>query len=233
MYEPPLFREDRLDVMHASMRAHPFATLVSTTDGRLTADHLPLVLDTTLHEKGVLRGHIARANPLRRSPNTGGDTLVIFHGPQTYVTPSWYPSKRDHGKVVPTWNYVVVHAYGPLRIIEDRDWLRQNVSELTDAHERDRAEPWRLSDAPESFVDQMLRGIVGLEIEITELNGKWKMSQNRTPEDRAGVVRGLRDEGGDAAQLIATMIASQRTISCDDLEVRHHPQLGPERTSES
>ncbi len=198
MFEPPLFREQRPEVMHALMHAHPFATLVSKAGGRLMADHLPLVVHPELSENGVLRGHVAAGNPLAGGGREAREVLAIFQGPQVYVTPSWYPSKAEHGKVVPTWNYAVVHAYGMLRFHADRDWLLAHLTELTARNERDRPEPWAVSDAPEEFVDRQIKGIVGVEIAVETLTGKWKVSQNRDARDREGVEHGLLAEGGEA-----------------------------------
>jgi transcriptional regulator len=150
-------------------------------------------------EYGTLRGHVARANPLWQEFADGGEVLAIFHGPQAYVSPSWYPSKAEHGKVVPTWNYAVVHARGPLAVIDDPAWLRAFVGSLTAAHEAGRQPPWAVDDAPPEFVDQMLGAIVGFEIAITSLVGKWKASPNRSASDRTGVIDGLLREHDDAS----------------------------------
>ena len=147
---------------------------------------------------GVLMAHVARANAVWQSAGAS-EALVVFQGPAGYITPAWYPSKQAHGKAVPTWNYVVVHAYGAVRLIEDRQWLRAHVSTLTNTHEADRVPAWKITDAPADYIDRMLEAIVGVEITITRLIGKWKVSQNRTAADRAGVVSGLQDERGDIA----------------------------------
>ncbi len=206
MYEPPHFREDRLDILHDAMRAHPLATLVSHRAGRLTADHIPLVIHAEASAVGTLRGHIAKANPLWRQRQPATDVLAIFQGPQAYVTPSWYPSKKEHGKVVPTWNYVVVHAHGTLRFIEDAGWLLAHLDTLTTGQERDRPAPWHVTDAPDDFLAGQLKGIVGIEIEIADLQGKWKASQNRNAADRAGVREGLRREDRPDAAALADLI---------------------------
>jgi transcriptional regulator len=207
MYNPPLFKEDRVPVLHELIRARPFATLVTLGPGGLGADHIPLELDPEPAPLGTLRGHVARANPLWRDHRRDVEVLAVFHGPEGYVSPAWYPSKQETGKVVPTWNYAVVHAYGPLRAIEDREWLRALVTRLTDRHEAGRADPWRVTDAPDDFVQAMLNGIVGLEIPITRLEGKWKMSQNRNAADRAAVVQALRSEGDPARLAVADIVA--------------------------
>jgi transcriptional regulator len=190
MYVPPAFREDDLAALHATMREARLANLVTATDEGLVATPLPLLLAPEEGPYGTLYGHLARANPQWRLPPTG-DAMALFHGPDAYVTPSWYASKQEHGKVVPTWNYVAVHAYGPAEFFADADRLLGLVTRLTDLHERPRAEPWAVTDAPEAFIRAQLRGIVGLRMPITRLEGKRKMSQNRSAVDRAGVTAGL------------------------------------------
>lgn len=210
MFQPPLFREDRIEVMHALMREHPFATLVSSASGGLTADHVPLVVHPELGEHGVLRGHLAAPNPLAQAAKGGDDAaievLAIFQGPQAYVTPSWYPSKKQHGKVVPTWNYAVVHAHGRLRFQREHGWLMTHLAELTARHESHRPEPWAVTDAPEPFVERQLKGLIGIEIEIEGLHGKWKVSQNRDEQDRAGVAEGLLGEETAQAQAVSGLV---------------------------
>lgn len=203
MYLPSHFTETRPQVLRALMHAQPFATLVTHGAGGLTADHLPLELDDAPAPFGTLVGHVARANPLWRELGDGVPALAIFHGPQAYVSPAWYPSKREHGKVVPTWNYVVVHASGTLRAVEDRAWLRALVERLTARHEAGRPEPWQVSDAPESFIDAMLGGIVGIALRVERLEGKWKLSQNRPPADVAGVAEALSASDDPAARAVA------------------------------
>ncbi|MDP1734927.1 MAG: FMN-binding negative transcriptional regulator [Sulfuritalea sp.] len=206
MYLPAHFEESRVEVLHALMGEHPFATLVTQGGEGLTANHLPLHLEPEAGPFGVLQGHVARANPLwRESAET--DVLVVFHGPQAYVTPSWYETKREHGKAVPTWNYVVVHAHGRLRAIDDADWLLGNLEALVAHHEANFAEPWQIGDAPADYIDKMLAAIVGIEIELTALKGKWKVSQNQPPANRAGVIAGLRSLDTDAAAAMAGLVA--------------------------
>lgn len=212
MYQVAAFREERIDVMHALIRAHPLATLVSCAGGTLAANHLPLLIDPSPAPHGTLRGHVARANPLWRQPQAGGEVLAIFQGPQTYVTPSWYPSKRDTGKVVPTWNYVVVHAYGPLVVRDDRNWLCDLVSRLTDQQEAGLPQPWGIGDAPADYIEHMLAAIVGIELPIARLEGKWKVSQNRLDPDRAGVSDGLASRADPQAQAMADLVAGKRPV---------------------
>jgi transcriptional regulator len=206
VYLPTHFAEDRVDVLHALMHAWPFATLVTQAAAGPDANHLPLHLDAKASPQGTLVGHVARANPLwREAADT--EVLAIFHGPQAYVTPSWYPTKHEHGKAVPTWNYVVVHARGQLRVIDDATWLRRQLDLLVDSHESAFAAPWRVADAPPDYIDKMLAAIVGIEIEIRELTGKWKLSQNQPDANRAGVVAGLRRRESADALAMADLVA--------------------------
>lgn len=184
MYLQPLFKEDRIEVLHRLVRERPLAVLVTLGSGGLNANHIPFELDPEPAPLGTLRGHVARANPLWKDFSAAVEALAVFQGPQTYVSPSWYATKQATGKVVPTWNYAVVHAYGPLTIVEDTAWLRALVEALTNRHEAASADPWRVSDAPEDFVALQLRAIVGIEIPVTRLEGKWKASQNRPAADR-------------------------------------------------
>ena len=212
MHQIAVFREERIDVMHALIRAHPLATLVTCAGRTLEANHLPLLIDPSPAPHGTLRGHVARANPLWRQPHAGGEALAIFQGPQTYVTPSWYPSKRETGRVVPTWNYAVAHAYGPLIVRDDRDWLRDLVSRLTDQQEGGLPQPWGIGDAPAEYIERMLAAIVGIELPIARLEGKWKVSQNRLDADRAGVIDGLAGRGDPQAQAMADLVSRKRPV---------------------
>jgi transcriptional regulator len=207
MYRPAFFREDRLDVLHALICTHPFAQLV-TADGRgIQANPLPMLIDPQASPNGTLRGHLARGNDQVPMLRDGAEALVIFQGPQAYISPSWYPSKAEHGKVVPTWNYVAVHAWGAPRVIDDPAWLRRLVGDLTDRHERGRPHPWSADDAPKEFVAAQLKAIVGIEIPIARIEGKWKVSQNRSEPDRQGVVEGLKAEGNEVmASLVAELL---------------------------
>ena len=208
MYQPEHFRVDDVAQMHALMHARPFATLVSVGVIGLYASHLPTVLKEE-GQYGVIEFHLARANPHCRELGEAGEALMIFQGPQGYITPNWYHSKAQHGKVVPTWNYAVVHAYGCPEVNDDAVWLRRHLGELTTQQENGAARPWQVSDAPKAYVDTMLRAIVGFRFAITRLEGKWKMSQNREIQDREGVVKGLgqRRRGDDLE--IADYIAQQ------------------------
>jgi len=206
MYIPSHFEERRPEVLHALMRAHPLATIITLTSSGIAANHIPLHLYPDAVAGDVLRGHVARANPLWRDFVEGTEALAVFQGPDSYVSPTWYPTKQEHGKVVPTWNYCAVHAYGPLRIHQDVDWIRAQVTALTAWQETVAPKPWAVADAPREYVDAMLQQIVGIEILITRLHGKWKLSQNQPARNRAGVLQGL-DERKDAsaAQTAALM----------------------------
>jgi len=205
MYIPPAFREEDPVALHATIRAARLANLVTATAEGLMATPLPLYLDAEEGDRGVLYGHLAKANPQWKTVPLG-EAMVIFTGPDAYVTPSWYATKRETGKVVPTWNYVAVHAYGPVEFFEDADRLLKVVTRLTERQEQGRAEPWAVSDAPEAFVRAQLRGIVGLRLPITRLEGKRKMSQNRSAEDRAGVRQGLAASEDAADRAVAALI---------------------------
>jgi transcriptional regulator len=195
VYVPAHFNEDRVDVLHGLIRATGLATLVSMTADGLIASHAPLMLDPDPAPYGTLIGHLAKANPHARAADAGVQTLVIFQGADGYITPSYYAAKREHGKVVPTWNYAAVHAYGTLEAFDDPDRLLGVVTRLTQMNESPRAQPWAVGDAPGDFVQGMLRGIVGIALPITRLEGKVKMSQNRPATDISGVVEGLRQDG--------------------------------------
>lgn len=208
MYQPPLFREDRIDVQHDLIRAHPLGLLVSAGPGGLLANPLPFFLDASVSERGTLRCHMARANPQWRDLAAVEECLVVFQGPQDYVTPSWYATKQETGKVVPTWNYATVHAWGRPRVAEDVEWLRQNIEELTHAREQGRPAPWKVDEAPADFIAAQLRAIVGIEIPISRMEGKWKVSQNRPEADRYGVITGLREQG-PASEPMARLVADR------------------------
>lgn len=213
MYLPAHFHEFRNDVMRALMRAHPLSTLVAQCDSGLVANHVPLQALDEPGPFGCLRGHIARANPLWRDYRSESQALAIFQGPQAYVSPSFYPSKAKSGEVVPTWNYAVVHASGTLKFIEDTNWLREFVAGLTSTYETPRAAPWKIDDAPAAYIDKNLKMIVGFEFSITSLQGKWKMSQNRTLSDREGVRRNLECAADAESQHVAAVLAALESDS--------------------
>jgi transcriptional regulator len=198
MYLPPHFREDRIEVLHALIRAHPLGLLVTAGPGGLTANPLPFLVEPAAGERGTLKAHLARANPQWRDLAQDAECLIVFQGPHSYISPSYYATKRDTGKVVPTWNYATVHAWGRARVIEDAVWLREQIGALTASRESSRSPPWAVEDAPAEFVAAQIRGIVGLEVPIVRIEGKWKVSQNRPEADRAGVASGLHtDQGAD------------------------------------
>ena len=205
MYLPKQFAETRADVLHGLMRERPFATLVVMTREGMSVDHVPLLVDETIGPHGVLRGHVSRANPILAAELVDTDAVAIFHGPDHYITPSWYPTKQETGKVVPTWNYAVVHAYGRPSFIDDESWLRLLVNQLTRQHEARRDPGWMVADAPEDFVASQLRGIVGIEMPIVRLVGKWKLGQNRPEADRLGVIQGLLSERDSTAAALAEL----------------------------
>jgi transcriptional regulator len=204
MYQPSAFREERLETLHALIRAHPLATLITTGTDGLIANLVPFIFADT-GGKGTLRAHIAKANDQVDALKAGAETLIVFHGPEAYITPSWYASKKEHGRVVPTWNYAVVQVRGTPRIVDDSDWLRAQIGALTAAQEDRRSKPWKVTDAPEPFIEGQIKAIIGVEIPVLTIEGKWKVSQNRSVADREGVYQGLHDEGlnEEMAKLVA------------------------------
>jgi len=204
MYQPAHFVEPDADTLLALMKAHPLATLIRG-GAALAADILPLEVER-VGEGWRIAGHVARANSLWREAD-GQPVLALFQGPQGYVSPTWYPSKAQHGKAVPTWNYAMVQVHGTLRAMEDREWLHALVTRLTERHEGGRAAPWHVTDAPPDYIDAMLKAIVGIEIEVTRVEGKFKLSQNRPAEDRTGVVLGLEVDATEGLQAEAHALA--------------------------
>ena len=210
MYVPAHFKEDRVAVLHDAIRQYGFGTLVTSSEQELEASHLPLLLDPEPAPLGTVLGHLARANPQWQRVKPGFEALAIFLGPNTYITPSWYPTKQQTGKVVPTWNYLAIHAYGTLSFFDDPDELRAHVGKMTDTHEQQRDAPWAVSDAPERFVEQMLKAIIGFKLRITRLEGKWKMSQNRPAQDVSGVLEGLARENGESPEAVREIVAARQ-----------------------
>ncbi len=206
LYQPALHREDQLDAQHALIVAHPFGLLISTGAQGLLANGLPWLLRPEASPLGGLHGHMARANPQWQNLE-GQQVLVVFQGPQTYITPSYYETKKEHGKVVPTWNYVMVQVRGTARLRDDAAWLEAQINSLTDKMEAPRSEPWVVKDAPRDFIEMQMRAIVGIEIDITDIQGKWKVSQNRSAPDRLGVAQGLADAPSDEAAMAAIVRA--------------------------
>ena len=206
MYLPEHFEERDVSVLHALIRSHPLGTWVTHADGELVVNHIPFLLDPDRGEHGTLVGHVARANPVWKAFSPETESVAIFQGPQAYITPSWYPTKHAHGKAVPTWNYAVVHAHGVPRAVDDRNWLLKLVTRLTDFQESERAVPWSVSDAPPDFIDTMLKAIVGIEIPIRTVVGKWKTSQNRPLPDKLGTIAGLQERGDENSRQMAALV---------------------------
>jgi transcriptional regulator len=206
MYVPRHFAETRVDVLHDLIRRYPLGTLVVAGSNGLDATHVPFETSPEPAPFGALRCHVARANPVWQQISADRQVLVVFQGEQGYVSPGWYVAKQEHGKVVPTWDYVAVHAYGTARAVHDVAWLRQMVEDLTNRHEQGRPDPWRVSDAPAEYVEKLLGAIVGIEIPVTQLIGKYKLSQNRSIADRQGVVAGLERDGAPAQAGVAALI---------------------------
>lgn len=201
MYQPPLHREDRLDVQHTLIETHPFGLLISSSEEGLTANGLPFILKRDQSHLGLLKAHLARANGQWQGLD-GQQVLIVFQGPLSYISPSFYETKKETGKVVPTWNYAMVQARGVARVHHDPSWLNRQINELTNHQEAGRADPWAVNDAPEAYIQSQLRGIVGVEIPITAIEGKWKVSQNRTEPDRRGVAEGLLETNPSMSSLV-------------------------------
>jgi transcriptional regulator len=208
MYQLPAFREDRIEVQHDLIRSHPLGLIVTAGPGGLMANPLPFQLASDTGALGTLRCHLARGNPQWRELKAVVECLVVFQGPQQYVTPAWYQTKRETGKVVPTWNYATVHVWGRPAVIDDPAWLRRQLDDLTGQQEAPRPAPWSVDDAPPDYVAGQMKGIIGVEIPIARIDGKWKVSQNRPEADRAGVVSGLLEQG-EQAQPMATLVAQR------------------------
>lgn len=210
MYIPKHFEEPRAEVMQALIRDYPLATLVNLSADGLNANHIPLHwIEEGDSPYGSLRGHIARSNPLWTDFDPQTEILAVFQAENAYISPSWYASKPQTGKVVPTWNYAAVHAYGTLRIIDDPDWIRRQLENMTDEFEAGFPKPWSVADAPADFTERLITQIVGIEISVTRLQGKWKVSQNQPPENRNSVIEALRASGQAAmAGLVAEAVKS-------------------------
>ena len=208
MYQPVHHREERLETLHGLIRSHPLGLLVSNGEDGPLANAIPFLIDAARGPKGTLLAHVARANPQWQAIAAEPDrpVLVVFQGAESYITPSWYETKRQTGKVVPTWNYVIVQARGHARIIEDRVWLAAQIAALTETHESKRSEPWAVSDAPDNFIEMQMRAIVGIEIEIADIAGKWKVSQNRPEADKAGVAEGLGAADDEASRAMSRLV---------------------------
>ena len=206
MYNTSQFEETRTEVLHALLRAHPLATLVTLTAEGLVANHIPLVLRTQGVARPTLVGHVARANALWRETDLAMPVLAIFQGPQHYISPGWYASKAEDGKVVPTWNYAVVHAKGTLQVHDDAAWIRTQMGELTTQQESGMAHPWGVDDAPADYTARLLGVVVGIEIPIDTLLGKWKVSQNQSEANQVTVQQGLQAAGTDGGAAMAGLV---------------------------
>ena len=204
MYQPVhgKFAESRPEELRQFIRRYPLGTLITQRNGEITVDHTPFLLDDSRHD--ILTAHVPRANPVWRGLD-GKSATIVFHGPDAYISPSWYPSKHAHGKAVPTWNYAVAHVRGTVRVINDAAWLKEHIDRLTDEHERSFAHPWKVSDAPAEYIDNLLKAIVGLEISITQMNGKFKLGQSRPEADRMGVAAGLASVQSPLADFVSAL----------------------------
>lgn len=206
MYVPSQFEVADVARMHGLIRAYPLATLVTLSTDELNANHIPLALVEVPEAYGILQGHIARANPLLDNLTRGTEALAIFHGPNAYITPTWYATKKQNGCVVPTWNYVVVHAYGKLTAVDSPEWLRQQLGQLTNANEAQFTHPWAVDDAPLAFTEKLMHSIIGVEMKITKLIGKWKVSQNQVLQNQEGVIAGLRENPASETSKMAEFV---------------------------
>jgi len=206
MYIEKQFEEHRNAVLHKLIRKHPLATFIAAQNGDIVVNHIPFVLNANADENGLLMGHMLRSNTVWKQFDGKTRTIAVFQGAAAYITPNWYPSKKEHGKVVPTWNYVVVHAHGCPRVIQDSDWLFSHLKQLTDEQEEKQQEPWQVSDAPPEYARQLVKRIVGIEFPISTLIGKWKVSQNRPEADKTGVIEGLNGQGDDNSRAMADLV---------------------------
>jgi transcriptional regulator len=208
MYTSAHFENTSVSALRSLISRHPLATLVTPGPDGMNAEHVP-ILFVEGSSRPMLHGHVAKANPVWQAASDGSEVLAIFQGPNRYISPRWYPSKHEHGRVVPTWNYVVVHARGKIRWIHDAGWLRRHVEAVSVTH-KGLDNPWRVSDAPAEFIDRLLGAIVGFEIDVAELKGKWKLSQNRSAADRRGVIEALRRRGDSVSDEMADWMASEK-----------------------
>ena len=233
MFQPRIFRETRVGKLHSMMGQYPFSTLVTSHGSGVKADHVPLLLDPEAGHSGILQGHLAAVNPLcRNDEEEGRDVLAIFHGPVAYVSAGSYPSKKEHNKVVPTWNYVVIHARGKLHFRRDPEWKLRHLNELTNQHETDRDDPWTVSQAPDEFVSRQMRAIVGIEIAIDDLTGTVKISQNKSQDDRNGVIADLGTGAQPAHQAMCDFMSAYYEIDvAGTAEHVPSPSLAPSQST--
>ncbi len=209
MYTPIHFEENREEILCDFISSHPLAAIVWRSPDGMVADHIPLFFKQTDEDQGFLIGHVAKNNPIWRHASAQ-NVLVIFQGPNAYISPNWYSTKQDGGKVVPTWNYAAVHVNGTLRTIDDPQWVLQQLETLTLIHERSQLNPWHISDAPLEYINRMVDAVVGIEIAITKLSGKWKVSQNQPAQNRCSVAEGLKASGSEAANAIAKLVLNAK-----------------------
>lgn len=207
MYTPKHFEETRPEVLQSLMRQYPLSTIVTQSNGELNANHIPLLFSVASAPLGILQGHVARANPILNDLSQAQEVLIIFQGPDAYISPSWYEEKTLSGKVVPTWNYLAVHVFGSISIHDDPDWLLGHLEKLTSEHESGFPAPWQVGDAPSDYFTRMLRGIVGIEIAINRVVGKWKLSQNKTQSDQQAIATGLQEQARPNGAAVAQIMA--------------------------
>lgn len=207
MYVPKFSEEKDASILHSFVKSKPLGAWTTIVDGEIVINHIPFVLHESSGELGTLVGHVARANRIWQDYSSSVNSVVVFQGDQAYITPSWYPSKHKHGKAVPTWNYMVVHAHGIPKKIEDPEWLLQHLNELTDIHEGGQSVPWKVSDAPEKFIENLIGAIVGIEIPIVKLTGKWKLGQNRSEPDKLGTIAGLMSGDDPQSHRLANQLS--------------------------
>ncbi len=213
MYVPKFNEEKDTSVLQALVKLNPLGAWATIVDGEIEINHIPFILHESKGEFGTLVGHVARSNDIFRGYSKDVNSVVVFQGEQAYITPSWYPSKREHGKVVPTWNYTVVHAYGIPRVIEDPQWLLQHLNELTNIHESEQDQPWRVSDAPDDFIEKLAHAVVGIEIPISKLVGKFKLGQNRPEADQLGIIEGLAQSDNAQAGALADQLSKSVSLN--------------------
>jgi transcriptional regulator len=214
LYVPKFNEEKDVSILHSLVKSKPLGAWTTIAGGEIAINHIPFILHEGRGELGTLVGHVARSNSIFKEFSSEIDSVVVFQGDQAYITPSWYPSKHKHGKAVPTWNYVVVHAHGIPKKIEDPEWLLQHLNELTDIHESEQKLPWKVSDAPDEFIEKLVGAIVGIEIPITKLTGKWKLGQNRPDPDKLGTIAGLMSSDGSESHGLANLL-NQHVLSSD------------------
>lgn len=213
MYIPKHFEVTDSETIYALIREYPLATLITFSKGQINANHIPLTLSISTEPYMTLQGHVSRSNPLLNDIDAEIETLAIFHGPNAYISPSWYETKKESGKVVPTWNYVAVHAYGNLKVVDDTEWLRTQLETLTDQHEANLLEPWSIHDAPNEFTNKLMESIVGIEMRVTKLLGKWKVSQNQPVPNKEGVIKGLQTSNQLGSLEMAKLIKVAEKLS--------------------